>query len=184
MIWSIKSQVHFKSFEYWYQHNPICICKEQATMSILIFYPPITKILTCLETLPIYQVLVVKGFVASHGPPLSKPSPWSRMLKGIALRASSMENPRIQMQILIRTDKLVIAYYCHMTKMHESVIWMKLAHLLSHFFSLNIKGPFQTSPFTSKFSIACFNVHIEEKQHTSLTHTMLQYTPFCAHMSS
>ena len=52
----------------------------------------------------------------------------------------------------------VIEGYSHLTTMDENVNWIKLTCFLS-FFSLNLRAPCCTYPFTSKFLTALMNVH-------------------------
>ena len=73
-----------------------------------------------------------------------------------------------------------------MTIINENVYYMKLAHLLSNF-SQNLRVPFYTSTFTSKFLIAFLSVHTKEKEHHSLMFTMYanisNNTPSYTHIS-
>ena len=103
-----------------------------------------------------------------------------------ALQEPHGYNPKSQMQTLTRLDKVVIEDYYHMTIINENVYYMKLAHLLSNF-SQNLRVPFYTSTFTSKFLIAFLSVHTKEKEHHSLMFTMYanisNNTPSYTHIS-
>ena len=58
------------------------------------------------------------------------------------------------MQTQTRMDKVVIQDFYQASTMNENVNQMKLTHLLSNL-SLNLRAPFYTSTFTSKFLIVC-----------------------------
>ena len=75
------------------------------------------------------------------------------------------------MQILIRTDTMVIEDFYHVTIMNESMNWMKLTHLLL-LFSLNRRVHFCKSTFTSKFLIPILVVDSREKWYLTLMYTI------------
>ena len=74
---------------------------------------------------------------------------------------------------------VVITDYYHMTTVDENVNWMKITHILSTF-TLNLRGPFCTSTFTSKFLIIFLNAHLEKNNASPLCvlcKLMPQFTP-------
>jgi hypothetical protein len=62
------------------------------------------------------------------------------------------KNQKTQMHAQTRIDRVGIKDYYKMTLINENMYWMKPTHLLSSF-SQNVRVPFCTSTFTSKFLI-------------------------------
>ena len=74
---------------------------------------------------------------------------------------------RTQMQTLTRMSKVVIEDYHHMTTMDEIVNWMKPIYLLSKT-SLNLRAPFCSFIFTSKFFLAFLIMHTKKNNASPL----------------
>ena len=82
-----------------------------------------------------------------------------------------MWKPRTQMQTLTRMNMLVIRDAHHLITKDENIKWMKLTNFFWQI-SINLKAPFCTNIFTSKFLITILNVQSRGKQYLSLLYTM------------